>query len=310
MDTTQAKQKGTAMVDRKKQFILIGTNDPQVITELVPALVSWYSIEVCTCSPEIFEEVRKGDEPDLIILDATHLGVCSYIELLIPRLPNNTMIASIIRNENPELNKYEQLLMDFGCHYVMRMPLVMPVIMAQVRNMMLTKIKLDMLEQIALTDPLTGVSNRRRLDENFNFLTKQKSTYSVVSCDIDFFKKINDLRGHEFGDECLVKVAKVLNVIVERNGGIFGRMGGEEFCAIFPEIDHGVAKSIAEIMRHAVEDIKINHPDSNASKYVTVSVGVATQRPDEKNRKSVIERADDCMYQSKTNGRNRVTGEI
>ncbi len=125
--------------------------------------------------------------------------------------------------------------------------------------------------------------------------------------DIDFFKLYNDNLGHQAGDECLKRIAKAMGSKIGRAGDLLARYGGEEFVFILPETDLVGAKIIAETMRKAVLDLKILHPDSSVSEYVTISLGVAVsgQIRDESNT-ILLHAADKALYRAKLLGRNRV----
>lgn len=171
----------------------------------------------------------------------------------------------------------------------------------QMRKMQQLTEQLKRAEAQARNDPLTGLANRRRLAE---FLRGLKSeTVSFVMLDIDFFKKINDRYGHDAGDEVLADLAEVLSGCV-REGDMVARLGGEEFCVVFPDTPLATAVELAEELRAAVDvhDFKT----SAGPIPVTVSVGVAQRRPGEPNS-AWIKRADEALYASKTGGRNRVS---
>ncbi|MDQ6963572.1 MAG: diguanylate cyclase [Mariprofundales bacterium] len=153
----------------------------------------------------------------------------------------------------------------------------------------------------ARNDPLTGLANRRRLAEFLRALDAEP--VSFVMLDIDFFKKINDKYGHDAGDEVLTDLAEVL-VDCVREGDMVARLGGEEFCVVFPGTALNVAAELAEKLRMAIDvhDFKT----SAGSIPVSISLGVAERHSEEANSEW-IKRADAALYQSKSGGRNRVT---
>lgn len=167
------------------------------------------------------------------------------------------------------------------------------------------------LKREARTDALTGLPNRRAMEEfALSELTRQSRTgrpTAIVVCDIDHFKYVNDDRGHDVGDRTIRAVAERLASVV-RGADRVGRWGGEEFLAVLPETSHGDAAKLAERMRVAVETA--TGMADNAAR-VTISVGVAsaTCRPDDPEA-AVLERtlksADRALYHAKASGRNRI----
>lgn len=167
------------------------------------------------------------------------------------------------------------------------------------------------LKREARTDALTGLANRRAMEEfALAELRRQSRTgrpTAIVVCDIDHFKYVNDDRGHDVGDRTIRAVADRLASVV-RGADRVGRWGGEEFLAVLPETSHADAAKLAERMRVAVETA--TGVGDNAAR-VTISVGVAsaTCRPDDP-EDAVLERtlkaADRALYHAKASGRNRI----
>ncbi|RKP48075.1 diguanylate cyclase [Cohnella endophytica] len=173
------------------------------------------------------------------------------------------------------------------------------------------------LQQASDTDGLTLVANRRcfdrTLDKEFELLKRRHFDssnglpLSLILLDVDQFKKYNDNYGHMEGDHCLREVAKALSRAVNRPSDLVARYGGEEFVALLPDTALSDAVHIAERMRQEVETLRLPHAFSDASPFVTVSLGVSAIVPQEgANTRSLIERADQAMYQAKMAGRNRV----
>ena len=167
------------------------------------------------------------------------------------------------------------------------------------------------LSRLSFADPLTGLGNRRRLDEvldaEWRRAARSKTPLAVVLVDIDAFKAYNDSLGHIEGDKCLVAVSEVIRDITMRAGDFAGRYGGEEFVIVIPGADQAAAMKFAEELRAAVEARMIPHPASPASKAVTVSLGVASQVPSgDATPLGLIAAADRALYRAKEEGRNRV----
>ncbi|OGH00087.1 MAG: hypothetical protein A2600_00250 [Candidatus Lambdaproteobacteria bacterium RIFOXYD1_FULL_56_27] len=170
----------------------------------------------------------------------------------------------------------------------------------------------EKLMEYSKTDSLTGLANRRSFDEYINQerarAIREKWDLSLVIIDIDFFKKYNDGYGHLKGDDCLRKVAAVFKRSVKRAIDLVTRYGGEEFAVVLPSTSTEGAFQVAENLRIAVAEAQIPHLFSSVAPHVTISVGVATLRAGEAiTVDRLIVLADEALYQSKTEGRNRVT---
>ena len=169
----------------------------------------------------------------------------------------------------------------------------------------------ERLKELSRVDGLTGIANRRRLDEEllreWRRLGRKELPLSVILCDIDHFKYYNDTYGHQKGDDCLVKVAQAIKKSVNRPADLATRYGGEEFCIVLPETTQEGAAILAEIIRENIKDLKIEHSSSPVSKWVTLSLGVASLIPDQNGQPLVLlQAADRALYQAKGNGRDRV----
>jgi len=166
------------------------------------------------------------------------------------------------------------------------------------------------LRELADSDALTGLANRRRFEETLaaehERARRSGLPFSLVMLDVDFFKKFNDRYGHVAGDDCLRRVAGAIATGPRRPTDLAARYGGEEFAVILPDTDADGARAVAEKIRQAVQSLAIPHADSPCGD-VTVSLGVHTCCPaDEMDAAplSCIEGADALLYQAKTRGRN------
>ncbi len=167
------------------------------------------------------------------------------------------------------------------------------------------------LEVLSITDPLTGLANRRWLEsfakEECEKSFRKKNEISVIMIDIDHFKRYNDFYGHALGDKCIKSVAEIIKKNMRPKTDLAARYGGEEFCCILTQTGLEDAWKIAESMILTLKKESIPHEKSETSKFVTISVGVYSTLPkDEESWKELILRADDYLYKAKTNGRNQV----
>lgn len=167
------------------------------------------------------------------------------------------------------------------------------------------------LEALSISDPLTGLANRRRLDEVLRSewlrALRSRDSIGVLMIDIDHFKRYNDRYGHVSGDRCLRTVAAALQATLRQNVDLAARYGGEEFTMILPGADAATAVHVANRVHAAVLALQEPHAAS-ALGYVTISIGVASLAPtNEIDVGQLIELADAALYRSKQQGRNRVT---
>jgi diguanylate cyclase (GGDEF)-like protein len=164
------------------------------------------------------------------------------------------------------------------------------------------------LDTMSHEDALTGMQNRRSLDENLESICSHGGgTVSMVLADIDHFKKMNDAAGHRAGDVCLKSVASLLKEALTENGATAFRYGGEEFLVVLPGRDRHEARAIAERMRLSVENARIPHPGLPGAAFVTLSFGVAGGYAVKlADIEEIISGADAALYAAKRNGRNQV----
>lgn len=168
------------------------------------------------------------------------------------------------------------------------------------------------LNKIARHDALTGVANRRYFDERLNVevlrAVRDKAPISLLMIDVDFFKKYNDLNGHQAGDGCLIKVALTIVAGLRRPADMVARYGGEEFAVILPSTNATGAVDRAEVIRRKIESLHITHPGSHKDTQVTASIGVASVIPGDTSAtpETLIAAADSALYAVKQSGRNAV----
>ncbi len=168
------------------------------------------------------------------------------------------------------------------------------------------------LQLLASLDGLTGVANRRRFDQyledEWQWMYREKLPLSLILCDIDFFKKYNDTYGHQAGDACLRRVADALRFCAKRSVDLVARYGGEEFAVILPNTTAAGAYQVAEEIRAVVNNLEIPHAQSAVSEHVTLSLGVACMTPNPEPLippATLITAADAALYKAKAAGRNR-----
>ncbi|PVY77502.1 diguanylate cyclase [Tamilnaduibacter salinus] len=167
------------------------------------------------------------------------------------------------------------------------------------------------LQEISITDGLTGLRNRRYFDQTFEMeyrrAYREKYPLAVLMIDIDHFKPLNDEHGHPFGDHCLRQVASVIRDCIRRPPDLAARYGGEEFVVLLPNTDRPGGVSVAEAIRRAVADSPVRDAEQSVS--LTVSIGVAAEIPADvrETHEALLNEADRCLYEAKNDGRNRVS---
>ncbi len=171
------------------------------------------------------------------------------------------------------------------------------------------------LHRLATIDNLTQIPNRRQFDQylkqEWRRLTREKAVLSLILLDIDYFKRYNDSKGHQAGDNCLQKIAKAIAKSVQRPADLVARYGGEEFAVILPHTDLEGAIYIANKIKIAVKNLQLEHPFSDTSQLVTISQGISSTIPvTETSPESLIYDADLALYQAKSQGRDQLKVRI
>ena len=163
----------------------------------------------------------------------------------------------------------------------------------------------ETLEQLASTDPLTGLANQRALRERLSLLSAEGARgrrFAVLMVDLDDFKRVNDTQGHLCGDELLKRVAHALSGRV-RSTDLVARYGGEEFCILLSDVDAEAAADVADELRKVVASI--DRPVA-----ITASFGVCAYSLRNATVDALLEGADQALYRAKREGRNRVVLEL
>ncbi|MBN2050122.1 MAG: diguanylate cyclase [Spirochaetales bacterium] len=171
------------------------------------------------------------------------------------------------------------------------------------------------LQSLSYLDPLTGLPNRRRLDEyldqSWRLALREGGEISLIMIDIDFFKKYNDHYGHPAGDETLKMVASTIQSSIHRPADLSARYGGEEFVVLLPGTGAEGALAVAENIRFKVNSLGIPAADKSVSEYLSISLGCSTVKPASEDAPlHLVELADQALYQAKAAGRNRVEGNL
>jgi diguanylate cyclase (GGDEF)-like protein len=260
--------------------------------------------------------------PDLILLDVQMPGIDGYETARLIRGGSEEWVPIIFLSGCDASDDIEAGIAAGGDDYLTK-PCNPRVLEAKIRSMTrIAQMRRQLVDRgeelkaanaeltrIVDIDGLTGIANRRRLDQKLEEEilrgARNRSPLSVVLLDIDHFKQFNDAYGHLAGDECLKRVAMLLDVNMLRPGDLAARYGGEEFCAVLPETDAVGALMIAERLRVQIAEMKIDVPrEANG---VTASLGVATAFPAGHTlAASLLSDVDAALYSAKHGGRNKV----
>lgn len=239
-----------------------------------------------------------------IDLRAAARWMAAFMALLVLSAALDPLLAAHARPMPAGLNTL-YFLMNLGCGFI----LIGLMLYYFVRDREIAYGKLleseAHIRELMLTDPLTGVANRRHLDDRLAMelarLVRYGQPLAVILTDIDWFKRVNDTYGHAAGDAVLEAFARTLEASI-RSSDFLARYGGEEFVLLLPNTAAGEATAFAERMREAARSIRI--PGTELG--ITASFGVTLARPGE-TMTEMLSRADEAMYLSKSGGRDRVT---
>lgn len=260
----------------------------------------------------------SGSMVDLMIVSLSNekldgLRLCAYLRSL-----ESTRDLPILVVAEPDDEKRAVRALDLGASDIVIKPIDSEELSARVKTQVRKKRYLDALRarldqsmELAVTDQLTGLHNRRYMRVQLEQFVKRSNMggmpVSILLCDIDHFKKVNDIHGHSAGDDVLREFGRRLLENI-RPMDLACRYGGEEFVVIMPETTQGLAHAAGERIRHLIEEapFRIGRGDQLS---VTMSGGVATVMPPEDTLDALLKRADEALYRAKANGRNIVESE-
>jgi len=298
--------------ENDKPSILIVDDTPTNIQVLAENLRADYRLKVATSGQAALDIVRSA-KPDLILLDVMMAGMDGYeVCRRLKANPDTQGIPVIFVTARNDAQDEEQGLKLGAMDYIAK-PFHPAIVKARVQNHINLKMKTDLLEALALIDGLTGIANRRRLDETLDVEWKRALRHgtqlAVVMADVDHFKAYNDHYGHGSGDECLKAVARALWSVLTRPTDMIARYGGEEFVAVMPDTDAAGAQLLAQRWCDQIAALALPHAYSSVAAHVTVSVGYASLTPTaEQSPWSLLGSADKMLYRAKEQGRNQVCG--
>ncbi|MBF0135313.1 MAG: diguanylate cyclase [Magnetococcus sp. DMHC-1] len=295
----------------KKPVILVVDDEPVNIEVLAKILQPDYRVLFST-QPRKVRELAESKEPDLILLDVIMPEMDGYEVCRDLKSHVTTHEIPVIFVTAMDEEQFETIGFEAGGVDYVAKPIKPFILRARVKAHIELKLKNDLLKKIAAIDGLTGIANRRRLDE---FLRQEWGrsirqgdvSLAAILIDVDYFKKFNDNYGHQAGDQCLRDIASAMAATLERSADLVARYGGEEFACILPSTPMVGAVHLAEKIQKAVADLRIPHHHSTVDTIVTLSMGVASIVPTpECDPQSLFQAADQMLYDAKRSGRNRI----
>jgi len=291
--------------------ILIVDDELSNIEIMNAVLEDDYEVCFATSGEQALETARTA-QPDLVLLDVLMPGIDGFE--VCRQLKSDPLLADIPVIFTTGLGDTEDEMrgLSLGAIDYVTKPIQPAILHARVGNHVELKRLRDQLASLAVTDALTGLSNRRQMERALQTETARLGRtgdwLSVIMLDIDFFKQFNDTYGHPAGDRCITMVASALTRAVKRSSDLPARYGGEEFACILPNADPKGAELVAQEIRLQIQSLNIPHERSQISPFITVSIGVASARclPG-MTTDQWLAQADRQLYLSKQGGRNRIS---
>ncbi|CNC57752.1 diguanylate cyclase [Yersinia intermedia] len=297
-----------------KSKILIVDDHPINIQMLYQAFSSDYHVCMATNGKQALD-VCISQHPDLILLDIEMPGmngfeVCAKLKASPDTQDIPVIFVTAHIDEETETRCFSEGAVDF-----ISKPINRNTVRARVKTHLLLKAQSDLLRQLVYLDGLTEVHNRRyfdkQLDLEWKLSNRNQTPLSMIMIDVDFFKKYNDLYGHQGGDDCLRNIAKVIRDALRRPADLVARYGGEEFVCLLPDTELAGAMELAETIRLQILEQKILHAGSTVYPFVSISLGVCCKETNSTCApEDLLLQADSQLYQAKKNGRNQTCGEF
>jgi diguanylate cyclase (GGDEF)-like protein len=287
--------------------ILVVDDNPDKLHLLESALMlAGYRVTTATDGDEALAAIESY-QPDLVITDVMMPRMNGYeLAQRIRSNPRTKFIPVIMQTAAGRRVEDLRRASEVGALGYITDPTDLDLLLARTRTLLEFKAYLDVCEEAAFTDHLTGLANRRRferqLEREVNRTLRLEHPFSLLMIDIDNFKRLNDTFGHDMGDEAIRRIGKVLR---EGTRGIdlAARIGGEEFAVLLVETELTRGLEVAERLRMAIRDLSIPPVD-----YLTASFGVAECPSSAQTSTDILKAADNLLYQAKRTGRDRVVG--
>jgi diguanylate cyclase (GGDEF)-like protein len=268
--------------------------------------------------------IYREDRPDLVLIDVVMPVMDGYDSARQMRQIRPDEWVPIIFLSSKEADQDLDRAIEAGGDDYLVKPVSYVVLNAKIRALQRiesTRVKLletsrelaaanRELENLSRQDGLTGIANRRHFDSYLSTETRrasrERAPLSLILADVDYFKAYNDCYGHQAGDDCLRRVASVLKSVARRPADLAARYGGEEFAIVLPGTAMDGAVDVAKTLAREIETLSIVHARAGTYDRISLSQGIASVIPvPDASPESIIELADQALYQAKQQGRNR-----
>lgn len=298
-------------IDDTPASVLVVDDNPANIELLHEILRPRYRVHFALDSESALQ-IASEHRPDLILLDVIMPGVDGYSTCQRLKESPQTRNTPVIFVTAMDRIEDEEKGLSLGAVDYIAKPFSPAIVRLRVANHIELKRQRDILFSLSQLDGLTGIANRRAFDgtlERFwHAQARKQLPLSMMMIDIDHFKPFNDHYGHIAGDDCLRQVAATLSRTVQRGQDTIARFGGEEFACLLPDTGEDGVISLARRMLDAVAELRIPHCASSVGPYLTISIGASSGVPQQGEAPvTLLERADQSLYQSKRAGRARYT---
>jgi diguanylate cyclase (GGDEF)-like protein len=297
----------------RRARLLVVDDQPINVQALYRALCADHQVLVATSGEQALAMCAER-LPDLVLLDVVMPGidgfeVCRRLQADAGTQHVPVIFVTASSDEAAETHGLEVGAVDF-----ITKPINPAIVRARVKTHLTLKAQSDLLRQLAWVDGLTGVFNRRHFDERlldeWQRSGRNGAPLSLLLLDIDYFKRFNDVYGHQAGDDCLRCTAQALRGSLNRPTDVMARYGGEEFACILPDTDANGAWVVGLRLEQCVRALRIAHGGSAAGAFVSASVGVATRRQDkDESIATLLARADRQLYRAKAQGRSQACAD-
>jgi len=297
----------------KRCKLLVVDDQPINIQVLYQTFSADYDVCMATSGKQALK-ICAEQNPDLILLDIEMPGMSGFEVCQLLKADPATQNVPIIFVTGHVDEASETQGLDIGAVDFISKPINPNIVRARVKTHVTLKAQADLLRDWVYIDGLTNVNNRRYFDERLSSewsrATRNNTELSLLLLDVDFFKRYNDLYGHQAGDDCLRKVACAIKNTIKRPGDIVARYGGEEFVCLLPDTNLEGALYLAEAITQAVIALGITHTGSTIIPQITLSIGVCIKPQDyQGSPEMLLRKADLQLYKAKEQGRNRVCSE-
>ena len=313
-------------MDLTRANLLIVDDDVTVVQILGKALNSIGRVRYATNGKDALALALR-EPPDVVLLDTEMPGMSGFEVLTTMRAqPTLEHVPVIFVTSHNSQDMEEEGLARGAADFIAK-PIRPAIVVARVKTQLRLKIALDRLRKLSTQDALTGIANRRTLDEVLLTECKRaqraRSPMSVMMVDVDHFKRYNDTYGHGPGDDVLIAIARALEACTSRPADLVARYGGEEFVVVLPDTESAGALKVAHTLLDTVKALHIPHSGAESGQ-VSLSIGIATfdkdcphwddaltdlrDRADTSPEVSTIKllaTADQALYAAKQGGRAR-----